>query len=483
MMRMLRTCSMVAVATALTGCVNLAPTYTRAAAPVPQTWPTVDGKPATASKTQTASIGWRDFFKDARLQRVIEQALANNRDLRVAVLNIEKARAQYRIQRAELFPSISAEGSESASRTPPKLTATGQSSVSRTDSVQLGFSSYQVDLFGELHNLKDEEWENYLSTAETRRSTHISLVETVASDWLTLASDMALLDLSRQTLKSQQATYDLTKAQHDIGTVSGLDLVQAQSSVEAARKDIATYITQVAQDLNALNLEVGASVADADLPDASITSQLAMAELPAGISSNVLLQRPDVLSAEHTLKAANADIGAARAAFFPSITLTADKGTESDGLAGLFKKGSGAWSFAPSISVPIFNAGSLRASLDEAKATQGIDLADYEKTIQTAFREVADALAARATVQDQLDALRNEVRADQRSYDLTRALYQQGSDSMLDVLTTQRTLYSAQQSLIAVQLSDQTSSINLYAALGGGLREQTINTSTGEASP
>lgn len=469
-----RLCLVASVTMAIGGCVNLAPHYKRGEAPVPGSWPTVGDKGApNAEKNAIVDMGWRDFFKDSRLQRVIAQALENNRDLRIAVLNIEKARAEYRIQAAELFPSISATGAESASRTSSSLVIPGESTVSHTYSAQLGFSSYQIDLFGKLRNLKEAEWESYLSTTETRRSTQISLIETVASDWLTLASDMALLDLARRTLKSQQATYDLVKAEHVVGTASGLDLAQAQSSVESARKDVASAVTQVAQDQDALNLEVGAMVVESDLPEASTSAVLATSELPAGIPSRVLLQRPDVLAAEHTLKSANADIGAARAAFFPSITLTADKGTESEKLSGLFKSGSGTWSFSPSINLPIFDAGSNRASLKAAKATRDIDLADYEKTIQTAFREVADALATRATLSEQLDALRAEVQANQRSYDLTMARYHWGSDSMLDVLTTERALYSAQKSLISAQLSNQTSVINLYSALGGGWMEYT----------
>jgi multidrug efflux system outer membrane protein len=461
-----------AITVALGGCINLAPHYKRADAPVAHAWPIVDGKSvADDAGPPTADIGWRDFFKDPRLQRVIAQALADNRDLRVAVLDIEKAQAQYRLQRAELFPSISATATDTASRT----VTNGQSTVSHTESVELGFSSYELDLFGKLHNLKDEAWESYLSTAETRRSTQISLVATVAEDWLTLASDMALQDLARQTLKSQQSTYELTKAAHDIGTASGLTLAEAMSSVESARKDVASYVTQVAQDLDALTLEVGATVAQADLPDASMNTVLPVSDPPAGVPSEVLLQRPDVLSAEHTLKSANADIGAARAAFFPSITLTADKGTQSDKLSGLFKRGSGTWSFSPSINLPIFDAGTNRATLNEYKAVRDIDLAEYEKAIQTAFQEVADALATRATIGEQIDALRAEVQADQRSDELTMALYRHGSDSMLDVLITQRSLYTAQQSLISTQLSDQTSIINLYKALGGGWQEHTNN--------
>jgi NodT family efflux transporter outer membrane factor (OMF) lipoprotein len=474
MMRPVRACFGTAMTALLSGCINLAPHYHRAEAPVPTHWPVVDGQVVKGrADIATANLGWRDFIKDPRLQRVVAQALVNNRDLRVAVLDIEKARAEYRVQAAELFPSLDASATEAAARTPGTLLSTGESAVTHTDSVQLGFSSYQIDLFGKLHDLKQEEWETYLSTAETRRSTQLTLISTVAGDWLTLASDIALLQLARQTLRSEQATYDLTEAEHNAGTVSGMDLLQVQGAVASARKTVAADVTQVAQDRDALNLEVGATVADADLPDASMGSVLSVSELPAGIPSQVLLQRPDVLAAEHTLKAAYADIGAARAAFFPAITLTADKGTESQGLAGLFKRGSGAWSFEPSISLPIFDAGSNMASLKEAKATRDIDLADYEQTIQSAFKDVADVLATRASIGEQLDAQRIAVAADQRSYDLTMALYREGSDSMLDVLTTQRTLYTAQQTLISTELSNQTSLINLYSALGGGWHEYT----------
>lgn len=462
-----------AAAGALAGCINLAPTYHRPASPVPSQWP----QPVGAAAGDASLIGWRQFFRDPRLQRVIAQALANNRDLRVTVLDIEKARAEYRIQRAELFPSISASASQTATRSPASLSnGASNGGVSRVNAVDLGFSSYELDLFGRLRNLKDEALENYLSTAETRRSTQITLVAEVASDWLTLAADQRLLAIARQTLRSQQQTYELVKQQQALGAVSALTLAQAEGSLQSARADVASDTTQVAQDRDALELLVGASVTDADLPDAQLDAVSSLASLPAGLPSSVLLKRPDVLAAEHTLKAANADIGAARANFFPSISLTASSGTESSQLSGLFKSGSRSWSFNPSINLPLFDGGDNRATLDEAKVNVRIDVANYEKAIQTAFSEVADALASRATIDQQLDAQARAVAADQHAYQLAQALYQHGGYSLLDLLTTQRTLYTAQQSQVSTQLDAQTSLVTLYKALGGGWYEYTPST-------
>lgn len=470
-----------AAVAALSACVDLSPKYQRPAAPVPASWP--DAASATqAPQTLAADIGWRTFFVDARLQRTIALALSNSRDLRIAILDIEKERAEYRIERASLFPAIDLGGSDEAQRTPTSVRSadsgasggtTGTTAASGTTthiySANLGFTSYELDLFGRVRNLSKAALQTYLSSVETRRSTQISLVSDVASDWLTLASDKRLLQIDQETEASQQRTFDLVDREHALGAASALDVEQAQASLQSTRNAVAQAQTTVAQARNALDLVVGAPVPAADLPDAQVDPVASIATIPAGIPSAVLQRRPDVLAAEHTLKADNADIGAARANFFPTISLTAALGFESPALAQLFTGGNRSWSFEPSAVIPIFNAGENRATLDAAKVTLKIDEATYEKTIQTAFEEVANALATRATIDAQLDAQTRTVKADQHAYDLTMALYRQGSDSLIDALTEQRLLYTAQQSLVATQLTAQTSLIALYAALGGGV--------------
>ncbi|RRV46560.1 efflux transporter outer membrane subunit [Pseudomonas sp. p106] len=446
------------LALALSGCVNLAPDYQRPAAPVADQWP------ATSASKTSADIGWQALFIDTRLRDTVALALANNRDLRVAALNVEYQRAQYRIQRAELFPAVSA----SADGTRQRALSNGSTTVSSQYSVGLGISNYELDLFGRLGNLKDAALEDYLALEQTRRSTQLSLVAEVASAWMTLAADQQLLTLANDTYASQQKTYALVQQSHGLGGESGVSLAQARSTVESARADAANYASQVEQDRNALELLVGQRLGDAQLPGITPLDAALLVSVPAGLPSTLLQRRPDVLAAEHTLKAANADIGAARAAFFPRVTLTATGGSASSELSGLFKSGSAAWSFAPSINLPIFNTGSNRASLDAAKVSREIEVATYEKTLQTAFSEVADALAVRAHVNERLDAQRNLSEATHTSYDLAMALYKQGANSFLDVLDAQRSLYSAQQGLISLQLAEQVNRVTLYKTLGGG---------------
>jgi multidrug efflux system outer membrane protein len=456
----------------LGGCVNLAPAYQQPAAPVVSNWQQ-DGVPAAKGGTAAAadSLDWRAFFLDERLRSVIEQSLKNNRDLRVAALNIEHARAEYRVTDANRYPAISATGTSTATRTPASTSSTGAGYTTHTSSVSLGVSSYELDFFSRLKNLSDTALETYQYYVETRRSTQISLVAEVASAWLTLASDRELLKLAQDTLASQTRTYELGLRTHDIGTTSGVDLASLEASVESARADVAQYTSQVAQDVNALTILVGAQVDPALLPDSLPADASTLLDTPAGLPSELLLRRPDVLAAEHTLKGANANIGAARAAFFPSITLTASGGTSSTTLGGLFKPGTGAWSFAPSINLPIFNAGSNRATLDAAKITRDIDVANYEKAIQTAFQEVANALAVRGTLQQRLDAQKKATAAYEKSYQLSDARYRNGIDSYLDSLVTQRSMYSSQQTLISLRLTEQSNRVTLYKVMGGGWSE------------
>ena len=449
------------------GCGTLAPTYERPQAPVAGQWPSGSASSAAASKAAD-EIGWREFFADARLRGAIELALQHNRDLRVAALNIERAQAQYRIQRAELFPSINATAGQSAQRTPSDVSGSSQA-ITRSYSATLGFSAYELDLFGRVRSLQDQALQSYFATEEAARSTQISLVAQVATAWLTLGADQQRLALAQDTLASQESSYKLTSRSHELGVASQLDLSQAKTAVESARADAASYATQVAQDRNALVLLVGASVPAELLPAAGQPLQAATAELPAGVPAEVLARRPDVRQAEHTLQAANANIGAARAAFFPRISLTASAGTASGELSGLFGNGSSMWTFVPQISLPIFNAGSNRANLKVAELDRDIDVANYEKAIQTAFKEVADALAQRAHVGDQLAAQQALGDAATSAFKLSDARYRKGVDDYLSVLDAQRTQYSAQQGLITVRLVQQVNLVTLYKALGGGL--------------
>lgn len=457
-----------AVTALLAGCVNLAPDYQRPEAPVSSQWlPATAAQPAASGSVPT-DIEWQNFFIDNRLVRLQNLALVNNRDLRLASLNVEKAQAQYRIERAASLPTIDASGSGTHTRTPSSASMTGKSSISHEYSAQLGLSSYELDVFGRIQNLQDEALEDYLALTETRRSTQISLIAEVATGWLTLAADNQLLKLAEDTLASQQKSYDLTKSSHALGGSSGLEVAQAQTTVESARGDVAQYKSQILQDRNALRLLVGSDLPEELLPDADMQSVAQLVQVPDGLPSSLLQRRPDVLSAEHTLKAANIDIGAARAAFFPSITLTASAGSSSTSLSGLFKSGTGAWSFAPSISVPIFDGGANRATLDSAKVENQIQIQTYQQTIQTAFKEVADALAVRSTLDERLAAQQAYTDASRRSYELADALYRGGSQSYLEALESQRSLYSAEQDLISLRLTEQSNRVTLYKVMGGG---------------
>lgn len=475
--------SLVAAALLLAGCVNLAPAYQQPAAPVPPAFP-ASGLSAPEAQAP-ASIGWREFFLDARLRRVVELTLANNRDLRVAALNIERARAQYGIARAEAWPSVELGASASRART-SGTTGTGTPSrVTSQYSVDLGLVSYELDLFGRVRNLGDAALESYFSVDETRRSAQISLVAEVASAWLALEADTQRLKLARDTLASQQKSFELIERSHALGAQSGLALAQAQTTVDSARLQAATYDSQVEQDRNALALLAGGPLPDELLPTPGTPLYAPVAQLlvpPAGLPSSVLLQRPDVLAAEHVLRASNADIGAARAAFYPRISLTGAAGTASGTLSGLFKSGSSTWSFVPSITLPIFDGGANRANLKVAEVQQQIQLASYEKTLQTAFREVADALAARRTLAERMAAQQSLVAASQRSYDLSQALFRSGGGAYLDTLIAQRALYLVQQDLIDLQRVEQVNRLTLYKVLGGGWSEAS-NASAAVAAP
>lgn len=454
---------------ALAGC-TMAPTYTRPDAPVPAAWPTGPAYKAETGKPGDKTVAdtpWRDFFVEPRLQKVIDLALSNNRDLRVAVLNIEKTRAQYQIQRAELFPHIDGTATGSVQRLSDDQSGNGKAHVARQYSVGLGVSSYELDLFGRVRSLKDQALEQYLATEQARRAVQVSLVAEVANAWLTLAADRERLKLAQETLRSQQESYQLIKSRFEAGASSQLDVRQAQTGVETARGDSALFTARLAQAENALNLLVGTPISP-DLLPAELGAVTALQNIPAGLPSDVLLGRPDILQAESLLKASNANIGAARAAFFPSISLNTSFGTASAKLTDLFQAGSAAWSFVPQIRVPLFDAGANMANLEAAKAERDIAVAQYEKAIQAAFREVADTLADWGTLGEQLAAQQALSEATADSYRLSEARYNKGVDSYLVVLDSQRSTYSAEQNLISVRLARLANQVTLYKVLGGG---------------
>jgi len=457
--------TLLAASLTLAGCAGLAPTYERPAAPVAPQWPVPQAATADA---KAADLGWREFFTDAKLQALIEQALANNRDLRVAVLNVQRAQAQYGVQRADRLPSVNAGVGQTAQRM--------NGAVTRQYTATLGVSAYELDLFGRVKNLTDAALEQYLATDDARRSTQISLVAEVASAYLTLAADQERLRLTEQTLLSRQDGLRLTQRLQGAGVSSTLDLRQAEIAAETAQADLATLTRQVAQDRNALELLVGQPLQPAQWPDAGTdTAVTQTAELSAGLPSDVLLARPDVQQAERSLRAANANIGAARAAFFPRISLTASAGSASNALDDLFRSGTGMWSFIPQVTLPIFDAGRNKANLKIAEVDRDIALAQYEKSIQSAFREVADALAERATVGQQVESQQRLVTQTQDALRLAEARFEKGLDDRLTTLDAQRSLYSAQQSLIATRLARQVNRVTLYKALGGGRADGQIS--------
>ena len=466
--------SVTVCAIALASCASMAPRYTRPQAPVPAQFR--DAPAGESGARPVAALDWRQVFVDRKLRDVIALALDNNRDLRVAMLNIEQARATYRIQRAEMLPSIDASANWAAQRGSVYTSGMGLPLVSRSISAEVGFSAWELDLFGRIRSLKNEALQTWLATEQAQRSTRMSLVAEVAGDWLAVDAYRQRLALARQTLDSQRETLRLTELKHEQGVASGVDLAQVQTSVESARADVASYSIALAQARNALELVVGTPVSDELLPDEKGGEAVALAPLPVHLSSDVLLQRPDVLYAEHRLEAANADIGAARAAFFPTVSLTASAGRSSDQLSNLFNAGTRTWSFVPSISIPIFHAGALKASLDVAKIEKQIEVANYEKAIQTAFSEVADALAARVNIGERIDAQHALVAVTQRRYMLADMRWRSGVDSHLDALDAQRSLYGANQTLITLQLEEATNRVTLYKVLGGGADAQSATT-------
>jgi outer membrane protein, multidrug efflux system len=458
----------------MTACANLAPDYERPVAPIDVNWPVTEAAADSSSAPAASEIAWSEFYGDPRLRQLIALALAHNRDLRSTALNIESARAQYRIVRAGEWPTLNATGARTAEGFGARASSSGVAQTTRQYSAQLGISAFELDFFGRLRNLREQALETFLASEETLRAARITLVAEVAVAYLTLAADQQRLRLAEDTLSSQQTSFELTRRTFELGSASALDVAQAQTSVDTARADIATFRTQVTQDLNALTLLVGrpverALVADAGrAEDGSPVPLTASAGPVAGLPSELLQRRPDVLAAERSLRATNANIGAARAGLFPSITLTTTLGTASPALSRLFGADTRTWSFIPAITLPIFDAGAARADVRVAEVQRDVAVATYDKTIQTAFREVADALAQRRDIDALLDARQSLVSANEKSYRLSDARYRKGVDSYLTVLDAQRSLYTAQQNLISARLLQGTNVVTLYSVLGGG---------------
>ncbi len=448
-----------AAALCLGGC-SLMPTYERPAAPVAAQWPTAT--PAVTG-TAAADLAWQDFFADATLRQLIATALANNRDLRVAVLNIEQARAQLGIRRADQFPTVNAQAT--GSRTP-----TSSGGIASAYAAGLAVTAYEIDFFGRVASLKEQALAQYLATQEGSATAQISLISTVAQGWLGLLADEELLAVSRQTLATRSDSLRLIQLRFDNGASSALELRQGESLMEGARVALAQQQRQRALDENALVLLLGQALpaeARAQLATQRL-AQLGWAELPAGLPSDLLTRRPDVRQAESLLIASNANIGAARAAFFPRIALTAGAGSASSALSGLFKDGSWGFTLAPQLVLPLFDAGRNQAGLDAARAGRDIAVAQYEKAIQAAFREVADALAGRDTLAEQLRAQLAQTQAETGRMALTELRYQNGAASLLDQLDAQRSLFAAQQAVVQTRLAYLQNQVLLYKALGGG---------------
>ena len=455
-------------ATTLTAC-SLAPAYVRPTAPVATQWQMASTAQESGEQPRTTDIGWRSMFRSPKLQRLIEESLANNRDLRIATLNIEAARNTWRIQRSDLLPSINASGSFTRQELSKSMSGNGKTEITSTYTSGIGTTAYELDLFGRVRSLSNRAINQYLATEEGRKAAQTSLVAEVANAYLTYLADVELLRLTESTLSTRQDAYDLIKRSFDLGAKSRLDVAQSATLAESARGNRAQYQRHVEQDKNALTLLVGKEIDPMLLEPQPLADVQVLDTLPVGIPSVVLLDRPDIRQAEYALKAENANIGAARASFFPSISLTGSAGFASASLSDLFVTGSsGVWSFAPQVTLPIFQGGRLRSNLKLAETNRDIAVTRYEKAVQTAFREVADALVARATYTEQLHAQRALVKESDQAWSITKARYDHGVDSHFALLDAQRSLFEAQQNEILIHQQTLANLIDLYKVLGGG---------------
>ena len=454
-----------AAALTLAGC-SMEPNYQRPQSPVPPSWPAGDAY-LRQSEAALPSISWRDIFRDPNLQALIDSALVNNRDLRVAAANVAAARAQFRVQRADLFPHVDAGAGASIG---DRGNGGGNGNGGGTQasySADVGVSAFEIDLFGRVRSLSHAALQDYFATEAAQRATRLALIGEIANAYLTYAADKNLLAIAVATRDNAQRSVQLTDQRLRGGIASRIDLRQAQTILETAQSDVASQTTAVAQDRNLLQLLVGAPIDDARLPASLDAVDGQLGELPAGLGSEILLRRPDVVEAEYRLRSANARIGAARAAFFPRISLTGLLGIASTALSSLFSGGAFTWNAGANASLPIFDAGANRGNLQLSQAQRDAALAQYEQTIQTAFREVSDALARRGTIDAQLGAQRRLVEAAADNARLTDARYRGGIDTFLDSLDAQRTLYGAQRTLIATRLARAGNLVALYTTLGG----------------
>lgn len=454
---------------------SLIPDYHRPSSSVAGDWP---AGPAAASAKGTpgakaADLGWSQFLQDPVAQDLVRLALDNNLDLRVAALNVQSAQAQYGIDRASLFPTIDATAGYEQSVTPGDVYGTpGSPQTLREYSLGASAVSWELDLFGQIRSKARAQRETFFSDTETRTSTQLTLVAEVVSEYLTWLADRQSLAVAQDTARSEADSVRLTQLELTNGTTTALSVAEAETTLRQAQASVAQYQRAVAQDMDELVLLVGAPI-PGDIVQRMeavnfLTAEPAFPPLSAGLPSDLITRRPDIRAAEHTLLSANASVGAARAAFFPSISLTANGGTASASLNHLFGAGQASWLFEPQISVPIFDAGSNFASLDSAKVQKRIEIANYQKTIQQAFHDVADALAARATYTDQIAAETQLVAADQKYFDLSSMRFKAGVDTYLSVLVAEQNLFSAKLTLISLQLSEQQNLVTLYKALGGG---------------
>ena len=475
---------------ALAGCVDLAPKSVRPPSAAPSaTWPQ-GAAYAPTQEGRAAELAWRDFVTDPRLRDIVQLALDHNRDLRVAVANIAQARAIYRGQRSDLFPTLGATAGAQFGRATAGGTTAGGSTVGtgvgtgastgvgasgaggydyEVYSVGLGVTSYELDLWSRIRNLTRQAQEQLLTSVEAERTARIGVIAETAAAWLTLAADSERLKLAQSTVQADEQSLQLAQARFTGGITSELDVRQAQIALEQARSDVLAATTLGAQDVNALTLLTGAPIAAALLPTGQDAGLPTLADVPAGLSSAVLLDRPDVAGAEHTLRGYNANIGAARAEYFPRISLTGTTGFSSTELGSLFSGGAWTYGVGPSVTLPIFDWGRRRAGVELARAQAQGALAQYDKVVQTAFREVADALALRGTAAGQIAAQERLVEATRATLTLSQARYTRGIDTYLVTLDAQRSLYAAQQGLIAARLQRANNVVTLYRALGGGV--------------
>jgi multidrug efflux system outer membrane protein len=472
--------SVVALASLVVGgCRTLAPEYARPDAPVPDAF----SQTTTADAPSAADVPWQSFLTDARLQAVVERALTENRNLRTAALNVERARALYRIQQTSLVPRVDATASAVRQRIPEGLFGGAGGFNVEQYSANVGVSAYELDLFGRLRSLNEQALQGFLATTEARRAVQVALVAEVTQAWLTYGADVDRLTLAHETLAAQDASLQLTRQRLDAGVASALDVRQAETTVERARADVAQFTARVGQDRLALDLIVGDALDEALLPGGGLSTVAALQDVPVGLASAVLLDRPDIRAAEHRLQAMYANIGAARANFFPRISLTGSLGFASRALGGLFTGGAGVWAFLPQASAPIFDGGRNRATLKVAEIDRDLAVAAYEQAIQVAFREVADALAVRETIDAQVAARQAVVDAAADGLRLADARFRGGVDNYLPVLDAQRAHYQAQQDLIAARLARSANAVSLYRALGGGWSPTSEETGPAPAQP